>query len=165
MCILIPGYRFLVLVGIASLILVIIIISITIGILKFIDKKKHDTAMRKQLLMEQNAAQALVREQQNIQQQHFQQPMYNSEMVPDILESSLPRHPAPQYAPSSDSSYGTNYPGTMYFMGQTNQASQVQDQSRHSYQDYDSVTLPKKPETVSDSESEDTYAVIPAYAD
>ena len=96
------------------------------------------------------------------------QPMYNesrSEMVPDILESSLPRHPAPQYAPSSDSSYGTNYPGTMYFMGQTNQASQVQDQSRHSYQDYDSVTLPKKPETVSDSESEDTYAVIPAYTD
>jgi len=89
----------------------------------------------------------------------MQQPVYNerTEMVPDILESSLPR-PQRTYAPESESSYGTNYPGTMYYMGPTQNYSNVNSQNK----DYDCVTLPKKVETVSDSDSEDMYATIPA---
>ena len=65
-----------------------------------------------------------------------------------------------QYPPpaESESSYGTNYPGTMYYMGAPRLVNRTSA-------DYESVTLPKKPETVSDSDSEheDMYATIPAY--
>ncbi len=91
-------------------------------------------------------------------------------MVPDILENSLPRpHPIPSYPPpESESSYGTNYPGTMYYMGPNNYSnvgpySQHQPDRVRDSRDYETVTLPKKPETVSDSESEDLYATIPPY--
>lgn len=84
-----------------------------------------------------------------------------AEMVPDILENSLPRPHQMQYPPpESESSYGTNYPGTMYYMGPQQQTYQNRPVSSA---DYETVTLPKKPETVSDSESEDMYATIPAY--
>ena len=88
-------------------------------------------------------------------------PIYpeRAEMVPDILENSLPRPQQVQYAPASESSYGTNYPGTMYYMGPPSREMPVNRNSDY----YDTVTLPKKPETVSDSDSEDMYATIPAY--
>ena len=99
-----------------------------------------------------------------------------AEQVPDILENSLPRPHQIQYAaPESESSYGTNYPGTMYYMGSQDQQHQqygntdLLGQPSHgtlvnrSSDCYDTVTLPKKPETVSDSDSEDMYATIPAY--
>jgi len=78
-------------------------------------------------------------------------------MVPDILENSLPR-PTASYAASSESSYQTNYPGTMYFMGQPGQCVRQQGSPVG-----ESIPLPMKPVSVSDSESEDLYATIPAY--
>ena len=138
--------------------MIVIIVCVTVGILKLIDRQREKQAARRQLLIEHNAALPYA-----TMPQRNPQPVYNNErmeMVPDILESSLPRphhtQYAPTYAPESESSYGTNYPGTMYFMG-------TQNRQAEPMKDYDCVTLPKKPETVSDSESEDLYAVIPPY--
>ena len=140
-----------------AVVLVVIIICATVGILKLIDRQK-EKATQAQLLLENLPSQQYA----GVPAQTMQRPMYNerSEMVPDILESSLPRQQPVQYAPASESSYGTNYPGTMYYMGP--QGPQYHVYEQHKPMDYESVTLPKKPETVSDSESEDMYATIPA---
>ena len=152
----VSGYKYLILVGIVATFLIIIIIGATVGILKLIDRNKEREAARRQLL-------------QNIPSQEYatgnqmtMRPIYRerAEMVPDILENSLPRPQPVQYAPASESSYGTNYPGTMYYMGP--QGPQYHVYEQYKPMDYESVTLPKKPETVSDSESEDMYATIPA---
>ena len=140
--------------------LVVIIICATVGILKLTDRQK-EKATQAQLLLENLPSQQYA----GVPTQTMQRPMYNerSEMVPDILESSLPRQQPVQYAPASESSYGTNYPGTVYYMGpQGPQGPQYHVYEQYKPMDYESVTLPKKPETVSDSESEDMYATIPA---
>ena len=150
---LISGFQYLVLVGIVSFFLLVIIIGVTVAILKLIDKSKKREASQRQLLADTTQA-------YYDGTQMTMRPMYTqqrAEMVPDILENSLPRppplphpHMQAQYAPASESSYGTNYPGTMYYMGPQNQGNPVRVNV-----DYDCVTLPKKPETVSDSESEE----------
>ena len=144
------------LVGIVAAFLIIIIICATVGIFKLIDRNKEKEAARRQLL-ETIPAQGYA-----TGNQMTMRPIYRerAEMVPDILENSLPRPQPVQYAPASESSYGTNYPGTMYYMGP--QGPQYHVYEQYKPMDYESVTLPKKPETVSDSESEDMYATIPA---
>ena len=150
------GYQHIVLIGIVAFFLIIIIICATVGIIKLIDRNKQKEAARRQLL------ETIPSQGYATGNQMTMRPIYNerSEMVPDILESSLPRQQPVQYAPASESSYGTNYPGTMYYMGPQRPQYHVYEQ--HKPMDYESVTLPKKPETVSDSESEDMYATIPA---
>ena len=137
------GHQFLILVGIAAVFLIIIIIAVTVAIWKLIDKSKK----RQRQLNADNTQAYYAGSQMTMRPMYTQQRA--ASQVPDILENSLPRH---AHAPS-ESSYGTNYPGTMYYMGHNQHALRV---------DYDCVTLPKKPETVSDSDSDDMYATIPA---
>ena len=165
---LISGNHYLIFIGVAALILIIIIIAATVGILKLIDNKKRD-ALKRQTLLDNLAPQEY--SAQYSAQTMQMKTMYRdrAERVPDILENSLPR-PHPMQYPESESSYGTNYPGTMYYMGPQHQQYQQQRAANYnntlvnrSSEYYDTVTLPKKPETVSDSDSEDMYATIPAY--
>ena len=150
----VSGNQFLILICIVGVVFIVLLVSITVGICKLIDKRKARKSAKRQLLIDSTTS-----HRYSGGPQRQMMPMYNEriEMVPDILENSLPRTHLASYAPGSESSYGTNYPGTMYFMGPPGQVA-LSEKSNH----LDSVPLPKKPDSVSDSESEDLYAT-PAY--
>ena len=148
------GNQFLVLVCIVAVFLILFVVCLTVCIYKLIDRNKTKREATRQMLMDSSTSHRYSGGPQNNVPFMFNERM---EMVPDILENSLPR-PTASYAASSESSYQTNYPGTMYYMGQPGQGLQ-----RNSPQHGESIPLPMKPASVSDSESEDLYATIPAY--